>query len=255
MSQVFNLTGRERHKLNSGYKFGSKINVWGNDTALIASLTERGLVEKDPDGPYVLLTDLGRIAMDFIASKREEEREVWAVALATVKEIESTHEAYAGTSRDGATYTHHEDGTIDVRTVYKAGNQDGSDSVFTVTATRHPKAVHKGEPVITVTIDETVTHADDFWGPGGPRDEDDPACRVVVNNVHYIIVPDTNSRFQGHGGAVFEIAFHDGRRVTSRNLWTQGKIPPKWRDRFPNNAEFIQRDRPSLADQLGLKAI
>jgi hypothetical protein len=255
MSPIINLTSNERQKLNTGYKFGTLINVWGTDTAMIARLTERGLVEKAPDGRHLQLTDLGREAMDYLDSKKEEELALWDVVLATVEEIKSTHEAYAGTSRDVANYIHHEDGTIDARTVYRSGNEDGSSAVFTIIASRHPTATHQGEPVITVTIDETESHADHFWGPGGPRDDDDPTRRVVVNNVHYLIAPDRSDNFGGHGGARFEIAFHDGRRVTSRNLWSQGKIPPKWRGRFPNNAEFIPQERPSLGVRMGLKAL
>jgi hypothetical protein len=62
-----------------------------------------------------------------------------------------------------------------------------------------------------------------------------------IDGTHYIIgrEPASPDEFQGFGGAEFRIRFHDGREVTSHNLWCQGDIPPHFRNRLLDNAEFI----------------
>ncbi|WP_329431019.1 hypothetical protein OG339_48550 (plasmid) [Streptosporangium sp. NBC_01495] len=62
-----------------------------------------------------------------------------------------------------------------------------------------------------------------FWGPGGPREHDNPAKRVVVEGEYYLI--DDNSR--EFGGRRFTIVFFDRRPAAARNLSSQGSIPPQ----------------------------
>jgi len=65
---------------------------------------------------------------------------------------------------------------------------------------------------------------------------------VRVKGEHYFIEKDCPKAYQGFlgfGGKKFVIQFHDGRRVVSRNLWSQGTIPEHFRDRIPNNAVFV----------------
>jgi hypothetical protein len=63
----------------------------------------------------------------------------------------------------------------------------------------------------------------------------------VVAGTHYEIGPVSggDSRFSGFGGREFNIRFLDGREVRSSNLWCQGVIPKVWRERIPDNAEFL----------------
>ena len=58
---------------------------------------------------------------------------------------------------------------------------------------------------------------------------------------HFVIGPETNSTIamKGHGGRKFIIRFKDGREVTTTNLWSQGTIPDRFKDRFKVNAEII----------------
>lgn len=63
---------------------------------------------------------------------------------------------------------------------------------------------------------------------------------VRVSGVHYWIEPDDPGwPYQGYGGAEFRISFHDGRTVTTHNLWRQGEVPDQWRDLLPDNAQFL----------------
>lgn len=68
--------------------------------------------------------------------------------------------------------------------------------------------------------------------------KDDP--RVVrVDGTQYVIGDENAPRaFRGHGGARFDIRFHDGRHVVSTNLWCNGDIPEHFRAELPNNADF-----------------
>lgn len=69
---------------------------------------------------------------------------------------------------------------------------------------------------------------------------------VRVNNNHYQIGNGTGpSPWRGFGGQTFKIQFFDGRQETTTDLWHQGTIPPIWRDRLPNNAEFVAAFKPS----------
>lgn len=75
------------------------------------------------------------------------------------------------------------------------------------------------------------------------RTASDPA-HLVVEGRHYVIAKDQPKGYQGslgHGGARFDIRFNDGREVVSHNLWAQGRVPEHFRERLPDNAEFVTR--------------
>ena len=65
---------------------------------------------------------------------------------------------------------------------------------------------------------------------------------VRVDGSHYWINPERlrPGAFRGFGGKQFIIIFNNGRRVTTTNLWHQGTIPPRFKDRLPDNAKFGQ---------------
>ena len=67
---------------------------------------------------------------------------------------------------------------------------------------------------------------------------------VRINGVHYHIGEERNGgkQFSGFGGRQFAITFHNGRQVTSTNLWCQGDIPARFADRLPDNATWTPRD-------------
>lgn len=67
--------------------------------------------------------------------------------------------------------------------------------------------------------------------------------QVVVNGKHYVIGDEQqagNRRWRGFGGSPFNIRFFNGRMVRSTNLWHQGDIPERFKERMPNNAEFVK---------------
>jgi hypothetical protein len=77
----------------------------------------------------------------------------------------------------------------------------------------------------------------DAWNP----------LQVRIEGEMYLIGPEQDrkdrnwERGSGFGGRRFRIAFHDGRRVTTHNLWFHGEIPADYREALPNNAVFITK--------------
>lgn len=85
-----------------------------------------------------------------------------------------------------------------------------------------------------------------FWAehikPGG----------IVIAGHHYELGPEQPKqlpRMRGMGGRLFRIRMlADGRIVETTNLWSQGEVPAHFRQRYPDNAEFLdgagaQRER------------
>lgn len=73
--------------------------------------------------------------------------------------------------------------------------------------------------------------------------KDNPTHAIIAGN-HYIIgseEEDTPLKWRGHYGAYFKIRFNDGREIETTNLWHQGKIPQRFKEKLPDNAVFIQR--------------
>lgn len=53
--------------------------------------------------------------------------------------------------------------------------------------------------------------------------------------------PNTRSQYLGFGGHRWYIK-RDGRVWTTNNLWSGGTIPEEFRERLPNNAEFLTKE-------------
>lgn len=64
----------------------------------------------------------------------------------------------------------------------------------------------------------------------------------VINGVHYKVGEELSPSviaLRGFGGSRFVIiANDDGRRIETRNLWCQGKVPDRFRDVLTDNATF-----------------
>lgn len=72
---------------------------------------------------------------------------------------------------------------------------------------------------------------------------DEPGV-VRAGGIHYTIGKEGEA-FPGFSGQRFVVVFNDGRRVETTNLWHQGTIPERFRERLPDNATF-ERD-PNMA--------
>lgn len=76
-----------------------------------------------------------------------------------------------------------------------------------------------------------------FW-LGKIRDIGDPTWVRVNGRCFRIAEEAAPGSFRGFGGARYIIRFNDGRLATTTNLWTQGVIPERFRERLPDNAVF-----------------
>lgn len=83
-----------------------------------------------------------------------------------------------------------------------------------------------------------------FW-EGIIQDFNKSEKHIVVDGVKYTIGPEKTPEFgfRGYGGSLFIIKFLNSDRVTkTTNLWCQGDVPERFRERLPDNAKFINTD-------------
>ena len=96
--------------------------------------------------------------------------------------------------------------------------------------------------IVSMTGKDGACNWCNFWLEKLSPQYDVQRC-AVINGKHYTIAPEYGtspySDFRGCAGRQFTIRFHDGRTVTTTNLWSQGEIPQHFRSRFPDNAQFI----------------
>lgn len=125
--------------------------------------------------------------------------------------------------------------------IFKAGLEDGTDLVWHVSASEIGRT---GEIEVGVEGPWIDSH-DAFW----VKEHADRSNAVVIGGEHYRIQPDsrpgTPGYCLGYGGALFRIRRHGSDEVIeTRNLWHQGTVPPSWRDRLPDDAEFVKTEAP-----------
>lgn len=71
-----------------------------------------------------------------------------------------------------------------------------------------------------------------------------PEDRAVYDGQHYRIKPDLPTGYPktlaGHSGARFVLNFTNGSVRYTENLWHQGEIPARFRDRLPDNVTALE---------------
>src|SRR5215469_5247227 len=74
-----------------------------------------------------------------------------------------------------------------------------------------------------------------FWSEHAANAADPRSVRI--GGAHFWLgKEDPEIQFRGFGGRQFVIHFHDGRKVTTTNLWSQSEIPEVWQKVLPDNA-------------------
>lgn len=143
-----------------------------------------------------------------------------------LKLIEALPPATGGTSRAPASWTE-QSGATHGRTEYVTWNSDGT------------KTIRE----IAVTVTERQDSNDKFW----EMQLADRTNALVINGKHYRI-GENNGRpardtFRGFGGRKFGVQKLDGTDPFDvDDLWFQGPVPPKHRDKFPDTARFTNPD-------------
>ncbi len=100
------------------------------------------------------------------------------------------------------------------------------------------------EHLKTRLITNNLCFTCDFWY--GYIDKINNPKIARINGNHYIVESSNNdpARTRGFGGRTFIIRWNDGREVSTNNLWHQGHIPDRFKDKLPNNAIFIEIPEP-----------
>lgn len=82
-----------------------------------------------------------------------------------------------------------------------------------------------------------------FWLEQLQADKYDPDRQdhhsAIVDGVHYVLCPHTDSPFKGFGGHKVTFKFFDGVERECDNTWCQGNVKdahPHWRALMPDNA-------------------
>ena len=71
---------------------------------------------------------------------------------------------------------------------------------------------------------------------------DDIDNKLVIDGTVYVFHERAEAHtvaFLGHGGREFTIETNDGKVLSTNNLWSNGNVPDKFRDRIKDNAQFI----------------
>jgi hypothetical protein len=160
---------------------------------------------------------------------------LWQAVLAECERIKSEENPVGGTSRKMAYYA---DGWPRCATLLTIGRADGTTAVFFIEATGRQPGWSDPDR-IDIHVSRSYHSSEDYWER---QITDQPERRVVVGGVHYRLGQHgaRPSDHNGFGGKRWDIEFTDGRKVTTHDLWYQGLIPPKFRDRLPDNARFVE---------------
>jgi hypothetical protein len=113
--------------------------------------------------------------------------------------------------------------------------ETGKGAVVTCVECHQRRHVYDEPEVQERLVRESCCHACDFWRQYEAMKHDPKVVRV--DGQHYYI--GKPFWFKAFGGRRFVIEFFDGRRAVSDCLWTQGIIPPHFRERMPDNARFL----------------
>jgi len=113
------------------------------------------------------------------------------------------------------------------------------------------KEIEEWEERIKRQAVEDYLFENEFWEEkvrmkeAGDLAGDDPVARIDGN--HYIVGkedPNLLNDQKGFGGRRFVIRWksgpHRGKVIETTNLWHQGRIPERFRDKLPDNAEFVE---------------
>lgn len=73
--------------------------------------------------------------------------------------------------------------------------------------------------------------------------------QVIINQTMYYIGREDACGDRGFDGAVFYIHFFDGRNIRTTNLWTNDKIPEKYREELPDNARWMTDEEIEKYDE------
>jgi hypothetical protein len=158
--------------------------------------------------------------------------ELWQAILNRIEEITTANPDDRRSARGTASVNTY--GTVS--TIYKMDRRNGEDWVYHIEASRD----RFRQDQFNIAVDRFLDSHEGYWN----QQLSDRTRAVVIEGIHYRIGTRTGGGdMNGHGGRLFRIRYlDDGRVVETRDLWFQGPIPPMFRDRLPDTAEFVSED-------------
>lgn len=96
------------------------------------------------------------------------------------------------------------------------------------------------EPTRSNMVEQSLCFMCLFWTEKVDRKND--GVSFVYKGEHYIVGPEDAKGMKGYGGRQWAIYHKDGRTITT-NLWHQGEVSGRFRDRLPDNCTIIQVPR------------
>lgn len=106
-------------------------------------------------------------------------------------------------------------------------------------------AAHSTREAAQAQMDEHEEFHRKFWAERAEKVKTNPKACAIDGHVYQVGEehPYRAPELLGFGGRQFFIARHDGTLIETRNLWYSGEIPSAWRERIPDNAEFVNGER------------
>lgn len=101
---------------------------------------------------------------------------------------------------------------------------------------------HYIEPLKSQLIAANICHTCHFW-----LALVDCKKAIRVDGCHYQDGGKTSGNrtdFNGFGGRVFHVLMNDGSGFITNNMWYQGEIPERFRQKLPDNAVFLKGEGP-----------
>jgi hypothetical protein len=108
-----------------------------------------------------------------------------------------------------------------------------------------PEQFDKKSPLVQIMTERGICFQCAFWSD---KIENPDPNREIINGEHYTFHPFQKNPlyFQGHGGRIFYILHNDKSLLRSNNVWFQGIIPDRFKEKLPNTAKLISKKTYSL---------
>lgn len=95
---------------------------------------------------------------------------------------------------------------------------------------------------------KTVCHTCEFWQGIILQQANNKRCFVAGGLSYYIGRENVSESNKGMGGSIWCVAFDDGRKIVTSNLWTNGVIPARYLGHLPDTATLTLKYRAQEMD-------
>ena len=98
---------------------------------------------------------------------------------------------------------------------------------------------------IMVCLNQDYDSYDRYWQKRVDKRVHEHGEHIIIGTECYFLHTNEPIAKRGDGplgfsGYEFKIRMFDGRNYVTNNLWGNGEVPPRFRDKLPPNAEFVK---------------